>query len=121
MDYIFIEGLKLESVIGVYDYEKTKPQPLSLDISLGFDLNKLRDDKLEFGIDYDALSQAIQEFVSKTQVETLERMALSIINFVFQKSIALEVKLSLSKPKALKRAKMVSVVLKRFRSEFYQY
>ena len=76
MDYIFIEGLKLESVIGVYDYEKTKPQPLSLDISLGFDLNKLRDDKLEFGIDYDALSQAIQKFVSKTQVETLFKYVL---------------------------------------------
>ena len=121
MDYIFIEGLKLESIIGVYEHEKTKPQPLLLNLSLGFDANKLRDDRLEFGLDYDALSSAIQNFVSQTQVETLERMALNIIDFIFQKSSALDISCTLSKPQALKQARMVSVVIKRSRREFYQY
>ena len=39
MDYVFIEGLEIEALIGIYDWERRIRQPLVFDIEMAFDLS----------------------------------------------------------------------------------
>ena len=40
MDKVFIEGLEVEALIGIYDWERRIRQPLQFDIEMAFDKRK---------------------------------------------------------------------------------
>lgn len=83
MDRILIEALTVETVIGVYDWERTITQSLSLDLSLATDIRPAAaTDDLRLTLDYAAICQRIQQFADEHQfalVETFaERLAVSL-------------------------------------------
>ncbi|ATH76353.1 MULTISPECIES: dihydroneopterin aldolase [Halomonadaceae] len=83
MDRILIEALTVETVIGVYDWERTITQSLSLDLSLATDIRPAAaTDDLRLTLDYAAICQRIQQFADEHQfalVETFaERLAASL-------------------------------------------
>src|SRR3546814_18530349 len=46
VDEIFIEGLRIDCVIGVYDHERDVPQPLQFDLRLRFDAEDRKSTRL---------------------------------------------------------------------------
>ena len=85
MDIIFLGGLEIETVIGIYDWERTIKQRIVLDIEMAFDIKKAAaTDEIAHTLDYKAVSDRVVAFVETSEfylVETLiEEIAKILLN-----------------------------------------
>lgn len=75
-DRVFLQGLKVETVIGVYDWERTIRQHLWLDLTLAFDCAPAgKSDDLTLALDYDALSRHIRHWAAEQSFQLIETFA----------------------------------------------
>ncbi|SDT27605.1 dihydroneopterin aldolase [Halopseudomonas xinjiangensis] len=84
MDQVFINGLSVDAVIGVYDWERIAPQRLIIDLDMGWDMARAAaEDDITATLDYAAISQRIAGFAAASScalVETFaDRLASAII------------------------------------------
>lgn len=114
MDKIVIKGLQVNSLIGVYDWEREKKQQLLIDVEIFADLSTAAaSDDLTDTFDYAAMALAIAEVCEASNFELLEALAGHIIKHLFTYTKVQRVVLSITKPGILKNAQSVSVVLDR--------
>jgi dihydroneopterin aldolase len=114
MDTVFIEDLRIETVIGIYDWEREIRQTVALDVEMAFDnrVPAARDD-IALTLDYKAVSKRLISFVEEASfglVETLAEQCVAIIRDEF--GVAW-VRLKLSKPGAVTGARNVGVQIER--------
>ena len=114
MDRLTISGIKLNTLIGIHDWEKQTPQELVLDITFETNAKRIAEkDDIHQAIDYDKLLQHIIAFVQANHfllIETLaEKMAEQVLEF-FPTSW---VQITLHKPGALKQAHDVFMTIER--------
>ncbi len=116
MDKVFIEGLEVEAVIGIHDWERRVRQSLLLDLALGFD-NRVpaASDAIGDAHDYEAIATRLVEFVAGTRVRLVETLAERCAALVLEEFGVRKVRLKLTKPGALPGARAVGVVVKRKR------
>jgi dihydroneopterin aldolase len=114
MDIVFIEDLRIDTVIGIYDWERRVRQTLSLDIEMAFDNTRpAGSDDIADTLNYKAVSKRLIDYVSESNfglVETLAERCVAIIREEFGVSW---VRLKLSKPGAVRGAKAVGVRIER--------
>jgi 7,8-dihydroneopterin aldolase/epimerase/oxygenase len=114
MDIVFIEDLRIEAVIGIYDWERRVRQTLSLDIEMAFDNTvPAASDDIKDTLNYKDVSKRLMTYVSESSfglVETLAERCASIIREEFG---VMWVRLKLSKPGAVRGAKAVGVCIER--------
>ena len=117
MDKVFIEGLEIEALIGIYDWERRIRQPLLFDVEMAFDNRKpAASDAIEDTLNYKDVSKRLIEFVSQSDfglVETLAERCAAIILVEFAVG---HVRLKLSKPGAVRGARAVGVIIERSRA-----
>lgn len=71
---ILIKNLRVDTVIGVYEHEKTAPQALKLDLELRLDARRAaHSDALADTVDYDEVCAGVRDFGRRHQFELLER------------------------------------------------
>jgi dihydroneopterin aldolase len=114
VDIIFIKGLKVDTIIGVYPEERLKTQPIYLDIKLYCDTSKaaLTDD-IRFAVDYHKISDDLYSLVESSSFELIESLAEACVQKLLSYQGIAQVKLKLSKPDALDKAINVGLILKR--------
>ena len=105
MDKVFIEGLEIEALIGIYDWERRIRQPLVFDIEMAFD-NRVpaAGDDIALTLNYKDVSKRLSDYVGQSGfglVETLAERCAEIILGEFDVS---HVRLKLAKPAALMMA-----------------
>ncbi len=114
MDIVFIEDLRIDAVIGIYDWERRVRQTLSLDIEMAFDNTvPAATDDIALTLNYKDVSKRLIEYVGASSfglVETLAERCAAIIREEFGVSW---VRLKLSKPGAVRGAKAVGVRIER--------
>ena len=75
-DKVFISGLRAETVIGVYDWERKICQPLVFDIEMATDVKAAaQDDDLTQAIDYAAISQRVIKATETSSFQLIETLA----------------------------------------------
>ena len=116
MDKVFIEGLAVEAVIGIHDWERRVRQALVLDVELSFD-NRVpaATDAIADAHDYEAIGKRLVAFVAQTQVKLVETLAERCAALLLEEFGVRKVRLKLTKPGALPGARAVGVVIKRER------
>ena len=113
-DAVFIEGLRLEAVIGVHDRERHAPQPLLLDVRIRFDVRiGALSDLLADALDYEAVASRLTEFASQSGFMLVETLAEGCAALILEEFGARGVWLKLSKPGALANAQAAGVVIER--------
>ena len=85
MDIIFLRNLKIDTVIGIYDWERRIKQTVILDLEMATDIKKAaKSDDIADTLDYKAIAKRVISFVEESEyklVETLaERIAEIIVN-----------------------------------------
>jgi 7,8-dihydroneopterin aldolase/epimerase/oxygenase len=114
MDIVFIEDLRIDAVIGIYDWERRVRQTLSFDIEMAFDNTvPAASDDIALTLNYKDVSKRLIDYVSASSfglVETLAERCAAIIREEFGVSW---VRLKLSKPGAVRGAKAVGVRIER--------
>ena len=61
MDKIFLHGMKADTLIGVYDWERQHKQTLILDLDIVLPENSHQDDNIEHTIHYGEVCQLIRQ------------------------------------------------------------
>ena len=111
---VFIEGLEVDTVIGVYDWERKIRQPLWFDIEMAFD-NRVPagSDAIEDTLDYKAVSKRVVSYVQSTDFGLVETLAECVAELILSEFPVGRVNLKLSKPGAVRGARAVGVKIVR--------
>ncbi|MBS0575521.1 MAG: dihydroneopterin aldolase [Proteobacteria bacterium] len=117
MDHVFIEGLQIDTLIGIYDWERKIRQPLQFDIEMGFD-NRVpaASDDIAHTLDYKAVSKRLLAFVPESGFGLVETLAERCAQIILDEFPVSWLRLKLSKPGAVRGAKAVGVVIVRERA-----
>ena len=116
MDHVFIEGLEIEALIGIYDWERRIRQPLVFDVEMAFDNRKpAASDAIADTLDYKAVSKRLVEFVGQSGFGLVETLAERCAALVIEEFGVSWLRLKLSKPGAVRGAQAVGVVIERSR------
>ncbi|XGA79341.1 dihydroneopterin aldolase [Halomonas sp. CH40] len=112
MDCIFIEALKVDTIIGVYDWERTLHQSLSLDLEMSTDIRPAAaNDDVSLTLDYAAISQRIQHFADEHQFALIETFAEQLLDTLRHEFPIGRVKLTVRKPGAVAAAQSVGLTI----------
>ena len=113
-DIIFIEGLEIETIIGLYEHERDIKQKVVLDIEMTIpESDAASSDDLRHTVDYDAVSKLVTSYVIDTQYQLIESLAEQVASLVLGAFATDSLKLKLSKPGAVKNAKSVGLIILR--------
>lgn len=114
MDVVFVRGLEVDTVIGIFEWERRIRQKVSLDLEMAADISRAAaTDSIEDALDYKTLSKRIIGYVSSSEYLLVETLAEGIATIVCEEFGVAWVRLSVSKPGALRGAKDVGVTIER--------
>lgn len=114
MDIIFLKGLTIEAVIGIYDWEREIRQTLVIDLEMATDIRKAAEtDSIEHTLDYKAASQRVIHFVEASSFQLVETLAEKITEILIQEFGVPWVRLTLNKRGAITGASDVGIQIER--------
>lgn len=113
-DTVFIEGLTVETVIGVYGWEREILQRLEIDLDMAWD-NRVpgQSDAVNDALDYAAVSAVVTGWFEKNQPQLLECAAEAIADLIRAQFGSSWVRLVIRKPGAVPTARAVGVRIER--------
>ena len=114
MDIVFIRELEIETVIGIYDWEREVKQVVSIDLEMATDIRKAAaSDSIENTINYKAVAKRLIDFVGGSEFQLVETMAERISAIVQDEFAVSWLRLRLSKPGAVRGARDVGILIER--------
>jgi len=114
MDIIFLGGLEIETIIGIYDWERVTKQTVILDIEMAFDIQKAAEtDDIQYALDYKTVSQRIVSFVEASQFLLVEKLISEIADIIRSEFNVPWVRITLNKKGAISAAKDVGIIIER--------
>lgn len=114
MDIIFLNDLKIETVIGIYDWEREIKQTVSINLEMAADIRRAAaSDSIEDTLNYKAVAKRIIEFVGSSEFQLVETLAERIAGIVMTEFDVRWVRLRLNKPGAVRYASDVGVIIER--------
>lgn len=116
LDVIFIRDIRLDTLIGAYEFERRQPRTLRIDIEIGRrSIAACQTDHLADTIDYAAVVEVIREIFSSHRYHLLEPLAEAIVTRVLEKFSAQWACIELSKSEVVPDAREVGVRIERTR------
>lgn len=113
-DIVFIEDLRIQTVIGVYDWEREITQTVSLDLEMAFDIrNAAASDAIADTLDYKSVAKRLIQFVEASEFQLVEALAEHCAQIVLDEFPVNWLRLKLSKPGAVRGSSAVGVVIER--------
>lgn len=113
-DFVKIKGLKVNAVIGVFDWERAIEQPLLIDVSMATDISEAgKSDDINDAINYKEVCDDITELCQQTKALLIERLAELIAAHILSKYNTTQVEVSVAKPTAISAAEAVAVQITR--------
>ena len=114
MDIVYLRDLKIETVIGVFDWERQIRQTVILDIDMATDVAAAAaTDRLEDALDYKAVTKRIIKFVEASEFQLVETLAEQIADLLRNEFNIPWLKLTVNKKGALRGARDVGVIIER--------
>ena len=114
LDIVFIDALRVETVIGVYDWERRIRQPVIIDLEMGADISRAAaSDDVADVLDYKAVSKRVQQFVGESSFHLVETLTERIATLVLDEFSVPWVRVRLNKVGALRGAAGVGIVIER--------
>jgi len=118
VDTIFIHALKTETIVGIFDWERQVKQTVVIDLELSADIRKAAlSDSIDDTLNYKGVAKRILAFIEASQFHLVEALAEHVAMLVLEEFHVQWVKVSLSKPGAIRSSKDVGVKLERTRQD----
>ena len=107
---IQIKNLRLKTIIGFKDWERTKKQDIVINIKMKLNGEKAaKTENIEDTLDYDAITKRIIKEVEKSNYYLLEKLTVHILKIIMDNKNIIKAKVEVDKPLALQYADSVSV------------
>jgi 7,8-dihydroneopterin aldolase/epimerase/oxygenase len=114
VDIIFFGGLEVDTIIGIYDWERKQRQIIILDIEMAFDINKAAEtDDIQYALDYKTVSDRVISFVKESRFLLVERLISEIANIILTEYKVSWVKITLNKKGAIGQGVDVGITIER--------
>jgi len=114
MDIVYIRDLRIDTIIGVYDWERQIKQTLSVDIEMATDIRRAAAaDELQYALNYKAIADRLIAFVENTHPQLIETLAEQIAEIVLQEFNVPWLRLQVGKAGAVRTASDVGVIIER--------
>jgi len=114
MDIVFLRGLRIETTIGIYDWEKQIKQPVVLDLEMGANVAQAAaTDRIEDALDYKQVAKRLKSFVAESRFELVETLAERCAALLRQEFAIPWVRLRVNKMGAVSDATDVGVIIER--------
>ncbi len=114
MDIIFLTDLRVDTVIGIYDWEREIRQTVAIDLEMATDIRQAAaTDDIEHTLNYKSISKRLIDFVENSNYGLIESMAEKIAAIVMEEFNVPWVKVTLHKPGAISGSKDVGVIIER--------
>ena len=118
MDKIFIHALKTEAIIGIFDWERQAKQTVIVDIEISADIRKAAlSDSIDDTLNYKRVAKRVLSFVEESKFHLVETLAEHIAMLMLEEFGIAWVRISLSKPGAIRSSRDVGVILERDRGD----
>nr|VFK58055.1 MAG: dihydroneopterin aldolase [Candidatus Kentron sp. TUN]VFK67084.1 MAG: dihydroneopterin aldolase [Candidatus Kentron sp. TUN] len=114
MDTIYFHGLRIDTIIGLFPWERQVRQTVILDLDMAGDVaTAATTDRIEDTIDYKAIAKRIINFVEKSEFQLVETLAEGIAKIVIEEFQVSWLRLRVNKAGAVRGARDVGVVIER--------
>lgn len=114
MDKIFLTALEIQTIIGIFDWERTTKQTVRIDLEMATDVAKAAaTDHIDDALDYKAISKRLIGFVEASSFQLVETLAERIAEIVIGEFGVSWVKVVLHKPGAIRGSKDVGITIER--------
>lgn len=119
MDIVFLRGLRVEAVIGVWEWEQHIRQVVSLDLEMQTDVRRAAaTDSLDSALNYKAIAKRVIAFVADSRFELVESLAEAVARIVVAEFAVPWIRVSVSKPGAIEGSRDVGVVIERTSADY---
>ena len=114
MDRVFIEELEVQTIIGIFDWEREIKQTISIDLEMEFDIRKAaKSDSIGDTLDYKAVSKRLIHFIEDSEFQLVEALAERCAAIVLTDFPVNWLRLKLGKPGAVRGSSAVGVIIER--------
>ncbi|MGB5347481.1 MAG: dihydroneopterin aldolase [Woeseia sp.] len=114
MDTIFLTDMRVDTVVGIWDWERKIRQTVAIDLEMGFDIRAAAaSDSIDDTLNYKLVAKRVQKFVADSSFQLVETMAERIAGIVLDEFDVGWVQVRVNKPGAIRGARDVGVLIRR--------
>jgi len=114
MDRIFLSEMKIDTTVGIWEWEKRIKQQVIIDIEMSADIKKAAaTDQIEDTLNYKAVAKSVRKLVEESSFQLVETMAEKISELVIGEHNVSWVRVKVNKPGAIRGSKGVGIIIER--------
>ncbi len=114
MDIIYLHDLKVDCIIGIWEWERRTTQTLTIHLDMAVDIQRAAaSDAIKDTLDYKAVAKAVIGFVSASQYQLVETLTEKIAELILTQFKVPWVRVKLNKKGAIRGATDVGVIVER--------
>ena len=118
-DIVFLHDLKIETVIGIYDWERKIKQSVIIDLDMATDVRKAAaSDHIDDAVNYKAVAKHLIEFVGESNFQLVETLAEKVAEIVVVEFGVKWVRVRVNKTGAVNYAGDVGVIIERANDDY---
>ena len=118
-DVIFLSGLTVDCIVGIWDWERKVRQKIVLDLEMEADVRRAAaTDSIEDTLDYKKVSKRLLAYVGESQFQLVETLAERVAEIVVTGLGVPWVRVWLTKQGAIRGARVVGILIERRREDF---
>jgi len=115
-DIVFIEDLRIDTIIGIYDWEREVKQTIALDIEMAADITRpASTESIDDALNYKAVAKSLISFTEESRFQLVETLAESLAGIILNEFNVPWCRIKLSKLGAVTGARSVGVIIERGR------
>ena len=98
-DKVFIEDLEVETIIGIFGWERKVKQIVKISLEMDFNISDAaKTDNIDQALDYKSIGKDISSFIAKSSFQLVETMADKIAKRVLKTNLLKRLKLKWKNP-----------------------
>ncbi len=118
MDIIYLNDLRIDTVIGIFDWERRIKQTVVFDLEMGADIRKAAaSDDIADTLNYKAVAKRLIQFVGESEFQLVETLAEKVAEIILTEFDVPWVRVRLNKQGAVRGARDVGVIIERGRRD----
>ncbi len=114
MDIIYLHDLKVDTIIGIWDWERRTTQTLTIHLDMGVDVRRAADsDRIDDTLNYKAVAKSVIAFVGGARFQLVETLTEKVAQLILDEFKVQWVRVKVNKKGAIRGATDVGVIIER--------
>jgi dihydroneopterin aldolase len=114
MDIVYLNDLRVDTIIGIYDWERRTKQTIILDIEMGTDIQKAAEtDSIGDALNYKAVAKRLFSYIGDSEFNLVETLAERVASIITEEFDVKWCRIRLNKKGAVRGVRDVGVIIQR--------